>query len=76
MHYSNNLYGIYRGIIKDTNDPLDLGRVRLQVPQIFGEEVTGWAWPIDKTLTPIANKPTWVMFEGGDPNFPLWLGTF
>jgi hypothetical protein len=46
MQYSNNLYGIYRGIVKDTNDPLKLGRVRLQVPQISGEEITGWAWPI------------------------------
>lgn len=26
--------------------------------------------------TPLAGDPCWVMFEGGDPNFPLWLGTF
>jgi hypothetical protein len=76
MHLGTSYPGIYRGIVKDTNDPNGLGRIRLVVPQIFGEEITGWAYPIDKTLTPIANKPTWVMFEGGDPNFPLWLGTF
>lgn len=23
---------------------------------------------------PQVNTPVWVMFEGGDPNFPLWLG--
>lgn len=23
---------------------------------------------------PKPNTPVWVMFEGGDPNFPLWLG--
>ena len=25
---------------------------------------------------PNANDGVWVMFEGGDPNFPLWLGAF
>lgn len=25
---------------------------------------------------PAAKTPVWVMFEGGDPNFPLWIGTF
>jgi hypothetical protein len=27
-------------------------------------------------FTPLAGEPVWVMFEGGDPNYPLWLGTF
>jgi hypothetical protein len=26
--------------------------------------------------TPIPGDGCWVMFEGGDPNFPLWLGAF
>jgi len=25
---------------------------------------------------PLSGEACWVMFEGGDPNFPLWLGTF
>jgi hypothetical protein len=25
---------------------------------------------------PSSGDSCWVMFEGGDPNFPLWLGTF
>jgi hypothetical protein len=25
---------------------------------------------------PTPGSPVWVMFEGGDPNFPLWLGAF
>jgi len=76
MHLGTSYPGIYRGIVKDTNDPKNAGRVRLQVPQIFGEEITGWAWPILAGYTPEPGKPCWVMFEGGDPNFPLWLGTF
>lgn len=27
-------------------------------------------------FVPLVGDPCWVMFEGGDPNFPLWLGTF
>jgi len=27
-------------------------------------------------LLPNSDDPCWVMFEGGDPNYPLWLGTF
>jgi len=25
---------------------------------------------------PKKGSPVWVMFEGGDPNFPIWIGTF
>jgi len=39
-------YGIYRGIVSDINDPDNLGRIRMKVPQILGPAVTGWAWPI------------------------------
>ena len=38
--------GVYRGLVIDNNDPEALGRVRLMVPQVSGEQVTGWAWPI------------------------------
>ena len=26
--------------------------------------------------TPNIKQGVWVMFEGGDPNFPIWLGVF
>lgn len=75
-------YGIYRGVCVDNNDPICKGRVTLQVPQILGSAVTDWAWPVVSTsfFTPITvpelGQGIWVMFEGGDPNFPLWVGTF
>jgi hypothetical protein len=69
-------HGIYRGIVIATNDPEGLGRVTLTVPQVSGTEVTNWAWPITTVDTlPNSNDRCWVMFEGGDPNFPIWLGT-
>lgn len=45
-NWDKRFYGIYRGVVVDTNDPNDAGRIRLQVPQILGNAVTNWAWPI------------------------------
>lgn len=39
-------YGIYRGVVIDSNDPENKGRIRVKVPQILGNAVTGWAWEI------------------------------
>lgn len=39
-------YGIYRGLVVDINDPDKLNRIKLQVPQILGNAVTNWAFPI------------------------------
>jgi hypothetical protein len=38
-------YGIYEGICTDINDPEKTSRIRLQVPQVLGTEVTEWAKP-------------------------------
>lgn len=74
-------YGIYRGIVVDNNDPENKNRLRVQVPQLLGSAVTGWSWgvrpSVDSALVlPEPGTGVWVMFEGGDPNFPLWLGAF
>ena len=39
-------FGIYRGVVVDNADPLDRGRLKLLVPQVSGEAVTDWAWPV------------------------------
>lgn len=67
-------HGLYRGKVVATNDPENLGRVTLRVPQVSGQEVTNWAWPVLSGYVPSTNESCWVMFEGGDPNFPLWVG--
>jgi hypothetical protein len=74
--HDKRFYGIYRGVVADTNDPLSQNRIRMLVPQILGEAVTGWAYPIIGNYSPQPGDGCWVMFEGGDPNFPLWLGAF
>lgn len=79
--YGNaRFYGVYRGIVYKSDDPLSLGRLQLKVPQILADQPTQWAWPVEQpevvTKVPKDGQGVWVMFEGGDPSYPIWLGTF
>ena len=109
-------YGIYRGVCVDNQDPNNINRIKLQVPQILNTNVTNWAYPctpvtditthdphidtVSSTSTtvstfgghthnvtlnsvhsrhasyPNVGQGVWVMFEGGDPNFPVWIGVY
>lgn len=74
---NRRFFGVYRGIVVDNADPLSKGRLRLKVPQVLIEEVTGWAWPtMAVTSPPSPSSGVWVMFEGGDPSYPIWIGVF
>jgi len=39
-------YGVYRGVVANTDDPSNQHRIKLKVPQILGNTATNWAWPI------------------------------
>ena len=77
-------FGKYRGKVAANKDPLNLGRIQVSVPAIFGEGRQSWALP----CTPYAGKDVgfftippveanvWVEFEGGDPDYPIWSGCF
>ena len=79
-------YGKYRGIVRDNDDPDKLGRLRLAVPDLFGENVlTSWATPCTPyggaadqgfLFIPEPKSGVWVEFEKGDPDFPIWVGGF
>lgn len=49
--WDKRFYGIYRGIVVDSNDPEDKRRVRLRIPQILGNAVTNWAWPVGGAIS-------------------------
>lgn len=51
MNIGQMFYGIYRGKVYDANDPEGLGRVQLIVPQVLGQAVTDWAYPVNGALT-------------------------
>lgn len=77
-------YGKYRGIVTDNQDPLMQGRIKAKVPDIFGDQDSGWALPalpyagnqVGLFLIPPVNASVWVEFERGDPEYPIWTGCF
>lgn len=72
-------FGVYRGVCVATNDPEKRGRITARVPAVTGTDVTGWAWPcrpVGATSVPVAGQGVFVMYEAGDPDFPIWIGVF
>ena len=77
----NLYYSEYRGIVVDNKDPENLHRVKLQVPQVFGQYTLDyWAWPKNIRankdegfqMLPKKNEIVWVSFEHGNPRRPVW----
>ena len=42
---ADRFYGKYRGLVRNTSDPLQLGRIQASVPEVLGDTQTGWALP-------------------------------
>lgn len=77
-------YGKYRGIVTDIQDPLMMGRVKAKVPDVMGDDESGWAMPcfpfggpgMGFFGLPKKDAGVWIEFEHGDPDFPIWSGCF
>ncbi len=78
-------YGKYRGTVIDNIDPLQRGRLRLQVPDVFGDKASTWAEAcvplagpagiqMGVYLVPPKDTGVWVEFERGDRDYPVWVG--
>lgn len=80
MPSSQSFGGLYRGVVHNVRDPLGQNRLRVRVPQLLGQDVAEWAWPLQLATTelelPAVGQGVWIAFESGDPSFPMWLGTF
>jgi Type VI secretion system/phage-baseplate injector OB domain len=81
---SQRFYGKFRGKVTDNRDPLMLGRIRAQVPAVFGDEDTGWALPcapyagsgVGFFFIPPVGANVWMEFENGKSDYPIWVGGF
>ncbi len=79
---NNTFYGKYRGVVTDINDPLMIGRIRAKVPDVMGEDESGWAMPcapfggqsMGFFALPKTGAGVWIEFEHGDPDYPIWSG--
>jgi uncharacterized protein involved in type VI secretion and phage assembly len=79
----NRYFGKYRGLVKDNNDPENLGRIKAQVPEVLGEEIISeWALPcspysgdgVGQFMIPPIDAGVWIEFEAGDVSRPIWSG--
>jgi uncharacterized protein involved in type VI secretion and phage assembly len=81
---SQKFYGKYRGKVTDNRDPERLGRIRALVPDVIGDEETGWALPsapyagdgVGFFFVPPIGANVWMEFEKGNPHNPIWVGGF
>jgi len=79
----NRLFGLWRGVVTNVNDPKNLGRIKAKVHELFGEkDETNWAYYCTPFggggagffFLPEVGDPIWIAFEAGDINRPVWLG--
>ena len=78
-------YGIYQGVVCNLKDPEKRGRIKTIIPSVLGDSIeSAWCEPCvnvayddggDICLPPI-DELVWIMFIEGDPNRPVWLGSW
>lgn len=73
----------HRGVVVDNLDPLQMGRLKVQAPDVLGElavfamPAVPYAGPgVGFLLTPPVGANVWVDFENGDLETPVWSGCF
>jgi len=77
-------FGKYRGKVSNNVDPLQLGRMQVEVPDVLGDGRLSWAMPcvpfagpgVGFFALPPIGANVWVEFERGDPDYPIWTGCF
>ena len=82
MNNGHQHYGKYRGMVLNNIDPLQIGRLQVQVPDIGGLIPSSWAMPcfsisgkeMGAYMIPQIGAGVWVEFEQGSPDYPIWSG--
>jgi hypothetical protein len=80
----NQFFGKYRGVVITNVDPMQLGRILAQVPDVLGTIPSIWALPcvpcgLPKEIgiaLPQIGAAVWIEFEQGNPDYPVWTGCF
>ncbi|MFS0736125.1 phage baseplate assembly protein V [Sphingomonas sp. 1P06PA] len=77
-------FGKHRGVVLNNVDPLGIGRLQVQAPDVSGLAPLSWAMPCvpvagiqtGMVAVPPPGAGVWVEFEAGDPDRPIWSGCF
>jgi uncharacterized protein involved in type VI secretion and phage assembly len=80
----SNFYGKYRGSVVNNVDPMNIGRLMVQVPDVSNVIPSTWAMPClpfagiqhGFFAMPAIGAGVWVEFEQGNPDYPIWSGCF
>ena len=76
-------YGLYQGVVTNTDDPEKRGRIKVICPKVLGSKVeSAWCDPLVNVAydnggdfcIPNKDEAVWLQFIEGDPNKPVWLG--
>jgi uncharacterized protein involved in type VI secretion and phage assembly len=84
MNEANKYYGKYRGMVVNNVDPMQIGRLLVQVPDVAGLIPSSWAMPcfpmtgkqMGAYMVPSLGAGVWVEFEQGDRDYPIWSGSW
>jgi uncharacterized protein involved in type VI secretion and phage assembly len=82
MSDGQKYYGKYRGMVLNNIDPMQIGRLMIQVPDIGGLIPSSWAMPcfpisgkqMGAYMIPQIGAGVWVEFEQGNIDYPIWSG--
>ena len=81
LEHFGKYYSSYRGYVTDNEDPDGVGRLRIKIPVVTGENPhTKWIFPkgvysgkdYGIQLLPEVGDMVWVEFEQGNTEFPYW----
>jgi hypothetical protein len=83
MAEAMELFGIYRGHVRNSIDPERKGRLEVFIPAL--EQISCWAEPCLSVadaravaagvfVPPQRDSMVWIMFVGGDPEAAVWIG--
>jgi len=72
-------FGKYRGVVSANVDPQRAGRIKALVPDVFGDQDSGWALACvpcgaGPLAVPEIGAEVWFEFERGEIDYPIWTG--
>jgi uncharacterized protein involved in type VI secretion and phage assembly len=76
--------GKFRGTVINNIDPMQMGRLMVQVADVCNVLPSTWAMPClpfggiqsGMFVAPAIGSGVWIEFEQGDTDYPVWVGCF